>query len=147
MLQVSKGYYDIENISCYSIPRDLLSTQQVIPATRQKTQAKHNGLTQKASVYRGEITMPKEGWFVTSYPYKKGYELWIDGAQREPELVNTAFLGAELSAGHHTVEIRFSAPGYHVGFWVSTATWIVFLVCLCQQIYKTKFQNYSAEGR
>lgn len=75
------------------------------------------------NVYWGRIDMPKSGYFITSYPYRKGYAVSVDGEKIEPEMVNTAFVGFPLSAGKHMVKIRFEAPGYRPGLCVS-------LVCL-----------------
>ena len=66
-------------------------------------------------MYQGLIRMPEEGWFVTSYPWREGYEILVDGVSVEPQKVNTAFVGFPLSGGSHEIAIAYTAPGYRIG--------------------------------
>ena len=37
--------------------------------------------------------MEESGYFVTSFPYKEGYEITVDGKNVQAEKVNCAFIG------------------------------------------------------
>jgi len=73
----------------------------------------------------GELDVTHEGYMITSIPFDQGFEIWIDGRRAETQTVNTAFLGAEISAGRHRIEIVYHAPGVFFGKIVSC------MGCLC----------------
>lgn len=52
---------------------------------------------------------------MTSYPWREGYEILVDGVSVEPQKVNTAFVGFPLSGGSHEIAIAYTAPGYRIG--------------------------------
>lgn len=59
--------------------------------------------------------MPKNGYFVTSYTFSKGYIVCVDGKEVAPVQVNKAFLGFPLQKGAHEIQIEFHAPGKSLG--------------------------------
>ena len=67
----------------------------------------------------GEIQVDAPGFLITSIPYDKGFTVRIDGKPAAVQRVNTAFLGAPISAGIHQLEIIYHAPGAKVGKLVS----------------------------
>lgn len=73
----------------------------------------------KGSRICGEIQTDSPGFLITSIPYDKGFTVRIDGKPAAAQRVNTAFLGAPLSAGTHRVEIIYHAPGAKAGKLVS----------------------------
>ncbi|MGN1413392.1 MAG: YfhO family protein [Anaerovoracaceae bacterium] len=79
------------------------------------------------TMFHGSVAMKKDGWLVTSFPYREGYAILADGKPLKVQKVNTAFAGAKLSAGVHHIEVRYEAPGFREGLAVSlagTAAWI-----------------------
>ncbi|MGN1143985.1 MAG: YfhO family protein, partial [Anaerovoracaceae bacterium] len=79
------------------------------------------------TMFGGTVAMKKDGWLVTSFQYREGYEILADGNPLEVQKVNTAFVGAKLSAGFHHIEVRYEALGFREGLAVSlagTGAWI-----------------------
>lgn len=72
--------------------------------------------------------MEQDGYFVTSYPYKKGYRILADGKPVRVEKVNGAFAGFSLKRGFHRVQITYIAPGFRWGFCISSAATVIFLL-------------------
>ena len=70
-------------------------------------------------VFEGTIDMARDGYFVTSYPYKDGYRVKVDGKETDAQIVNTAFVGFPLDKGEHSIEICYTAPGFWTGAVVS----------------------------
>ncbi len=71
--------------------------------------------------------MPKDGYFVTSYTFSKGYIVCVDGKEVAPVPVNKAFLGFPLQKGAHEIQIEFHAPGKSLG--AALALWhLCFLI-------------------
>lgn len=119
-VKASGKNFSIENIEWYTADAAGFHNADVaIP--RQTTGKQSSGL-----VFEGEISMEKDGYFVTSYPMRKGFEVLVDGKTVEGETVNTAFLGFPLKAGEHHVSIRYQAPGYLVGLCISTFSLLLF---------------------
>ena len=56
--------------------------------------------------------MEESGYFVTSFPYKEGYEITVDGKNVQAEKVNCAFIGFSLGEGSHEIEITYTCLLY-----------------------------------
>ena len=68
---LSKGKYKISNIRVYTCDMNVFD--------RVVTKVKPLKTT---SIFKGKVTISKDGYLVTSYPYEKGYEIYIDGKNR-----------------------------------------------------------------
>ena len=93
----------------------------------------------RGQVFSGRITMKKNGYFATSDPYRKGYEIQVDGravSASEILKIDDTFLGLRLEEGMHEIEIRFVPPGYRTGLAISAISLLILLVLSAWQ--KTK---------
>ena len=116
-----KGSYWITDIESY------LGT---LPDTSlYQSEFKMNRAMTKGNVIFGNITMGKNGYFITTIPYDKAFDILVDGEHIASEKVNTAFLGCRLTKGNHTIQITYHAPGLTAGKWIS-AMGILLLVLL-----------------
>lgn len=73
----------------------------------------------------GMITMPKDGYLITSFPIQRGYRVWVDGKECPVETVNQAFLGVPLSAGTHEIRILYEPPLEKAGLALSAGGWLL----------------------
>ena len=105
---LSKGKYKISNIRVYTCDMDTFD--------RAVTKVKPLKTT---SIFKGEVTTSKDGYLVTSYPYEKGYEIYIDGKKQNVEIVNKAFVGCKIKKGSHIITIQFHAPFKNIGLCIS----------------------------
>lgn len=105
---LSKGKYKISNIRVYTCDMDVFD-RVVMKVKPLKT----------TSIFKGKVTTSKDGYLVTSYPYEKGYEIYIDGKKQNVEIVNKAFVGCKIKKGSHTIMIQFHAPFKNVGLCIS----------------------------
>lgn len=89
----------------------------------------------KGNVIAGTINTERSGYLITSIPYDKSFEVYIDGQLIENEKVNTAFLGVSLDRVSsekvssetiapeptpsenetHDIRIVYHAPGLKIG--------------------------------
>ncbi len=84
----------------------------------------------KGQIFSGTINMKKDGYFATSYPYRKGYEVKVDGRAIEESKIlkiDDTFLGIRLEEGMHEIEIRFVPPGYRTGLLISVLSLLILL--------------------
>ena len=105
---LSKGKYKISNIRVYTCDMGVFD--------RSVTEVKSLKTT---SIFKGKVTTSKDGYLVTSYPYEKGYEIYIDGKKQNVEIVNKAFVGCKIKKGSHIITIQFHAPFKKLGLCIS----------------------------
>ena len=60
---------------------------------------------------KGEIDALSDGTLFITMPYSEGWTAKVDGEEREIKGIGDALIGIPLSAGHHTVELRY-VPRY-----------------------------------
>ena len=109
-IEMTRGEYTLENLKVYTADMPSVDKDHVWEA------AADSGADQ---VFAGAVGMKADGYFVTSYPYKKGWSVLVDGKPVEAEKVNTAFMGFALDKGAHRIEIEYTAPGFEAGAAVS----------------------------
>lgn len=116
----SSGNYSLNEISCHV---GFVDEEKNSTLYQQKADLK---LASDGDGYSGEITTSEEKWLITSIPYDTGFTVYVDGKKVSCQKVNDAFLGLKISAGTHTVEIRYRAGGARAGAAVSILT----IVCI-----------------
>ena len=58
----------------------------------------------------GTIDLKESKFLCMSIPYSKGWSIYVNGEKRELLRANTAYMGVELEAGHHEIELRYFTP-------------------------------------
>ena len=58
----------------------------------------------------GTIDLENTKFLCISIPYSKGWSIYVDGEKRELLRANTAYMGIELEAGHHEIELKYFTP-------------------------------------
>ena len=87
----------------------------------------------KGNVIAGTVDAKEEGYLITSIPYDKNFEVYVDGKIVGNEKVNTAFLGIPLEKGTHKLRIVYHAPGVKVGKMLSIFG-ILLWIGICRKI-------------
>ena len=107
-LSLGKGEYTIKDMSVYTgvLNEGTGLYQSVFRVDKGQT---------KGNLIQGRIKSQKDGMFITSIPFDKGFEVTIDGVKVKGEKVNKAFLGFHLAAGKHKIRILYHAPGVTAG--------------------------------
>ncbi len=71
---------------------------------------------------KASVNAEKDGLLYTSIPYYKGFQVYVDGDKTDiTGLANDAFIGVELTAGEHTVELKYIPYGLVIGCILSCA--------------------------
>ena len=91
---------------------------------------------------KGDITVLKDGLFCTVIPYTEDWKLYVDGVETEikPMLggdyyvngeyrrtYDAPYIGAYLTEGTHTVELRYVPKGFTEGVIISVTCLVIFL--------------------
>ena len=74
--------------------------------------------------------MRRAGFFETSYPFRAGYSVTVDGESVRPRRSAAGFLVVPLTAGNHEVQIDFLPPGYRTGLGISLLALLLFVLQL-----------------
>ena len=118
-IMFSRGEYALKNIKAYTLPLSLLSHPGLVAFQEKEVSGKE--------ILNGSIDMPKDGYFVTSYTFSKGYIVCVDGKEVAPVPVNKAFLGFPLQKGAHEIQIEFHAPGKSLGAALSLVAFVLLI--------------------
>ena len=130
----SGGDYTLKDMQWTVIEPTEWGSRRVIPPD--EAAGTESGV-RPANVYQGAIQMPENGWFVTSYPWREGYEIRVDGVSVLPQKINMAFMGFPISAGNHEIAIAYTAPGYSAGLLGTVLGVIAFALLLLWENRKT----------
>lgn len=133
-VEASKGSYRITNLKIYSIDKGNMVHENIVIPQSEK---------EKNKIFKGEIAMKRDGYFITSFPYRDGYKVFVDGKEVETEVVNTAFLGFRISKGTHQVSIDYEAPGYLLGQIIT----MISLVLYVNLIFRLCFMRKTVYNR
>jgi len=91
---------------------------------------------------KGKINVTKEGALFTSIPYSKGWTVFLDGKEVEPEVFEDAFIVLpDMELGEHTVEFKYHVPGLKAGIAVSSLSVIIFIALMVYEKKKSKQEN------
>ena len=108
-----KGIYKIENLKIYYMDyNDIKNINDKV------TEVNISDKTKGDKIY-ASVETEKDGYFVTTLPYDKGFNIKVDGKKIDYEKVNTAYLGFKLSKGKHNIIIEYKAPFKTLGLIIS----------------------------
>ena len=72
--------------------------------------------------FSGTVTADRDGCFYLSVPYEEGWTMYVDGQKAELYPVFDAVCGTDLTAGTHTITMKYSPKGFVPGL-------IIAIVC------------------
>lgn len=108
-IQISKGKYNISNLKMYTSNQLLTEYEE----------AENLSFDESASKITCNVDAQKGEYLVTSIPYDAGFSAYINGEKAKVEIVNKAFVGIELQEGKNDIVIKYNAPLFKEGIWIS----------------------------
>ena len=124
-IEKNTNEYVLQNLQCQLL--DLKAVLQSRDVWEPDTDVSHAG---RGEVFRGRIDMRRAGFFETSYPFRAGYSVTVDGESVRPRRSAAGFLVVPLAAGNHEVQIDFLPPGYRTGLGISLLALLLFVLQL-----------------
>lgn len=108
------GIYSYDSICVYAIPMNVYDqyAKKLDSSKLQLTEWDNDRLS-------GKVTAKENGILFLSIPYKEGWRIKVDG--RDAQIINAdiAFMGVEVSAGEHDIELSYSHWGMKPALLVS----------------------------
>ena len=90
----------------------------------------------------GSVNAAQDQTLFFSIPYDKGWKVTIDGKEAKTHKIGDAFLGVKVPSGEHTVSLKYTPPGFSIGWKVSLAAAIIFIVlCFVKYRYKADIKK------
>lgn len=86
----------------------------------------------------GDVKTNVSGVLTFQIPYTKGWTVKIDGKKVDAFPVNTGFLGTNISAGNHKVELTYSTPFLSIGLIISVFGIVILILSI---ILERKYKN------
>lgn len=105
-------------------PQVILLDTDSYQRTIQAIQKKGVDFKTKGHEATANVQLDQEQTLLTTIPYDKGWEAWIDGKKTEIKPLESAFIALTIPKGAHTVKLRFLPVGFRIGL-------TLFILCLC----------------
>lgn len=93
---------------------------------------------------KGDVAVhDQRQWLLISIPFRKGWNVYVDGAKAEIIKADYAFIGLKIPPGEHTVEVKYENPIYLYGSLVSIfgILMLIIYVVVFAKYEKTKNGN------
>ena len=113
----SKGMYKIDNLKIY-----YMDYNDIRDINKKVTKVDID-----SKIY-ASVETEKDGYFVTTLPYDKGFTIKVDNKKIDYEKVNTAYVGFKISKGKHNIVIEYKAPFKIIGLIMSFIGIIVYIL-------------------
>ena len=126
----SKGIYKIDNLKIY-----YMDYNDIKDINKKVTKVDINSKTKGDKIY-ASVETEKDGYFVTTLPYDKGFTIKVDNKKIDYEKVNTAYVGFKISKGKHDIVIEYNAPFKTLGLIMSFAGIIVYILFYHKNLIK-----------
>lgn len=87
---------------------------------------------------KGRIDVKSPGVMVLTIPADKGWQIYVDGDRTEWMKYENVFLAVNLSAGAHSVELRYETPYFIIGIWISAISLLLAVLIILYDNKKLK---------
>lgn len=111
------GEYKYDDIELIALPMDSYTEK----AQSLKAHALENSYVDGKHI-TGDITVESDSLLQFSVPYSKGFTAFVDGEKVDTVKTDLMYLSVPVSAGTHSVELRYSTPFLKEGVIVSAVT-------------------------
>ena len=91
----------------------------------------------------GTIVCEEPERMIITIPYDEGWKVLVDGKQQEPEKALGAFLGLDLEAGIHRIEIRYTPQGFWCGFDITILSFLGSFVLMKNEMPNIKIKKIN----
>ncbi len=104
------GEYAFDKISIVEQPMD--NFQELID---ERTEDILEDVEILTNAVKGKINLSADKFLCLSIPYSEGWTAYVDGQEVELKKANGMYMGMELEAGEHEIELKYMTPGLKAG--------------------------------
>ena len=125
-----KGMYKIDNLKIY-----YMDYSDIKDVNNKVTEVNISDKTKGDKIY-ASVETEKDGYFVTTLPYDKGFKIKVDGKEVSYEKVNTSYVGFKLPKGKHNIVIEYKAPFKILGLIMSFMGLVIYVLVFHKNLLK-----------
>ncbi|MBQ4186002.1 MAG: YfhO family protein [Clostridiales bacterium] len=81
---------------------------------------------------------------LTNIPYEKGWSLYVNGEKHPVLAYRDAWVSSDISSGHYTIHLHYTAPGTAWGGWISCVSFFLLAVFCFHSGRATKDHSSSS---
>lgn len=130
---IGTGNYRLEGAEIWYVPME--GYEEKVAARNQESL--QNVMVEKNRV-SGTVSLSTDKFMVFSIPWSEGWSVYVDGRERELQKANVMYMGLELEAGDHEIELCYCTPGIRAGAAVTAVSLAVFGTLLVIWIRKKR---------
>jgi len=104
------GTYNISNFQIYT-----LDNANIDNSIKNFDKFEINPIRKKNEIFNGKINVVKDGYFMFSVPYTKGFIIKLNNKSINYEKVDNKYIGFPIKEGTHKISVSFKAPGKKLG--------------------------------
>lgn len=115
------GTYNISNFEMY-----ILDSANIDKSIKNFDKLIINQIKKPTELFNGKINVLKDGYFMLSIPYQKGFTINLDDKEIKYEKVDNEYIGFPITTGTHKISVSYKAPGKTTGMILSAIGIIAF---------------------
>ena len=115
----------VDDISVYCQPMEKLDEY-----VQQRKASSLQNVKEELNTVSGTVEAEKDQLLVLSIPYQNGWSAYVDGEKVPIRKVNIMYMGLDLKAGTHAVELRYEMPGIRISIVISVVSLGIFAAAL-----------------
>ena len=129
IVTLNKGKYIVDDLKIYYIDyNDIKDINKYVT----KVNVSDKSIGDK--IY-ANVNVNRDGYFVTTIPYDKGFNIMVDNEKIDYEIVNNAFVGFKISKGYHDIKISYRSPGKVIGIILSAIGLCIYIIFIRRSNY------------
>lgn len=117
------GTYNLSNFEVY-----ILDSANIDKSIKNFDKLIINQIKKPTELFNGKINVVKDGYFMLSIPYQKGFIIKVDDKEIKYEKVDNEYIGFPITTGTHKISVTYKAPGKQIALILSTIGIIAFAI-------------------
>ena len=89
-----------------------------------------NPIVRRDELFNGKISVLKDGYFMFTLPYQKGYTITIDDEIINYKKVDNQYIGFPITSGIHNISVKYKVPGKKLGIILTTIGFISTMIVI-----------------
>ena len=119
--------HNTDDMDQHSVITAQLDTQQYAEVIEKLASGSESNLNIDGNIISGTYTTDTDSTVFLSIPYEESWTLYIDGEEADIQELAGAFIGFELTAGTHSIELVYHTSGLRMGAALSVAGTLIFI--------------------
>ncbi len=135
--------YSFDNISIVCQPMDMAAAEMMQHLSEPVTDLDlHlNAESHATNTVTGSVSLSSDSLVLYSIPYSKGWSAYVDGEKADLIQADVMYMAVPVSAGEHTITLKYHTPGLKAGCIISLVSFIILLI---YYLYTKKYKENKA---